>query len=91
MFYSGNNYARTDKVYNGALPGVRLKAIRRAQQDMEYLNLLAAKKGWSYRKLRRALAPYADDPTAWPYTFFRLDSEKLLRLRRAVAAELSKP
>jgi len=90
VYYTGKNYARSGKNFDGALPGLRLKAIRRAQQDIEYLNLLAAKKGWSYLKLRRALTPFADDPTAWPLSFRHLDSRKLLELRRAVAAELSK-
>lgn len=90
VYYSGRNYARSGKTFDGALPGLRLKAIRRAQQDIEYLNLLAAKTGWNYLKLRRALAPYADDPSAWPLSFFNLDSKKLLELRRAVALELSR-
>src|SRR5205085_1051059 len=30
----------------GPLASLRLKALRRGQQDVEYLNLLARKKGW---------------------------------------------
>lgn len=91
VYYTGTDYARSGKTHDGALPGVRLKMIRRAQQDVEYLNLLAAKKGWNYYRLRRALAPWADDPEVWPYSFFKLDSDRLVELRRTVATELSKP
>ena len=88
IIYTGKNYARTGKSYEGAFAGVRLKAIRRAQQDAEYLNLLAAKKGWSREKVRRALAAFADDPSAYVLRFNKLSAERVFELRRAVAAAL---
>jgi len=91
IIYTGKNYARTGKSFERAFAGVRLKAIRRAQQDVEYLNLLAAKKGWSREKVLRAVAPWADDAGAAHLTFSNLTAERLFELRRAVAAALQAP
>ena len=88
IIYTGRDYARTGKSYEGAFAGVRLKAIRRAQQDVEYLNLLAAKKGWSREKVRRALAAFADDHSAYVLRFDKLSADRLFELRRTVAAAL---
>jgi glycosyl hydrolase family 123 len=85
IIYSGRDYARTGKSYEGAFAGVRLKAVRRAQQDVEYLNLLAAKKGWTRVKVRQALAAFADDPSAHVLKFDRLGADRLFELRKAVA------
>ncbi|MBN2288075.1 MAG: hypothetical protein JXQ83_02005 [Candidatus Glassbacteria bacterium] len=85
IIYTGRDYARTGKSYEGAFAGVRLKAIRRAQQDVEYLNLLAGKKGWTRERVRRALAPFADDPAAYVLKFDNLGAGRLFELRRAVA------
>jgi hypothetical protein len=89
IYYTGRNYARTQKTFDGAFASVRLKAIRRAQQDIEYLNLLAAKKGWNRLKLRQALARFADDPKAPVLRFDNLSNESLYEIRRAVAAALA--
>ncbi|HUU28669.1 MAG TPA: fibronectin type III domain-containing protein [archaeon] len=88
IIYQGKSYARTSEDYDGAFAGVRLKAIRRAQQDVEYLNLLAAKKGWSRNKVRRAMAAFADNPEESGLTFDGLTADRLFELRRAVAKAL---
>ena len=63
--------------------------MRRAQQDVEYLNLLAAKKGWSRGRVRRALAAWADDPDAPTLHFTKLTAERLFELRRSLARAIS--
>ena len=50
----------------------RLKLMRRVQQDVEYLHLLAGKDGWDRARVRAALAEYADDPAAPVWTFEKL-------------------
>jgi len=89
IIYRGREYARTGRTFDGVFPGVRLKAMRRAQQDVEYLNLLAAKKGWSRNRVRRALAAWADDPDAPSPRFTKLTAERLFELRRALARAIS--
>jgi len=89
IIYRGREYARTGKTFDGVFPGVRLKAMRRAQQDVEYLNLLAAKKGWSRSRVRRALAAWADDPDAPTLHFTQLTAERLFELRRSLAGAIS--
>jgi hypothetical protein len=88
LVFTGNDYARSGRQYDGALPSVRLKAMRRAQQDMEYLNLLSAKSGWDEEKVRAALAGFADDKDSRVLKFDRLSSGELNKLRRAVAKAL---
>ena len=81
------------------LASLRLKALRRSQQDVEYLALLAAKRGWDRAQLAAALAPLldltartqqssADD--AGRTVFDHLTSEQFARLRASVAAALAK-
>ena len=86
IYYIGKNYANSGKNYPGPIAGVRLKVLRRIQQDMEYLHLLAAKPGWNRSAVRQALSAYADDPQAPVLSFTKLSLEKLEELRRAVAA-----
>lgn len=50
VFYSGKKFEQMEPY--GSL---RLKAYRRGEQDMEYLNLLAKSKGWSRDILTRAV------------------------------------
>ena len=64
LFYTGKNVANSGKDYPGPLAGLRMKVARRAQQDIEYLHPLAAKKGWDRGRVRQAIAAYADDPEA---------------------------
>ena len=85
MVFTGNDYARSGKRYDGGLASIRLKAMRRAQQDMEYINLLSAKKGWGREKVRAALAAYADDEGSNVLLFNQLSNRELNRLRRALA------
>ncbi|HUU29258.1 MAG TPA: hypothetical protein VM123_15740, partial [archaeon] len=88
IFYTGIDYARTGKNYEGPLASVRLKGMRRGQQDIEYLNLLAARKGWNRGKVLKALAAWADDPEAPVLRFRSLTNSRLLELRKAVVAAL---
>jgi len=89
IYYSGVNYAGTDKVYDGALPGLRLKLLRRAQQDVEYLNLLAGCKGWDRDQVVLALSVWADTRDAPDgLTFWKLSLAKAMELRDAIAATI---
>jgi len=89
IYYTGVHYAGTEKVFDGALAGMRMKILRRAQQDIEYLNLLAAQKGWGRDGVVEALRPFADDPEAVDgLKFTKLSAEKLARLRQSVAAAI---
>ncbi|HYF49216.1 MAG TPA: glycoside hydrolase domain-containing protein [Planctomycetota bacterium] len=91
IYYTGANYAGTNKTYDGALPGIRMKILRRAQQDMEYLNLLAGMKGWSRDGVIEALRPWADNPeSVTGLSFTKMDAAKLAKLREAVAATIEK-
>jgi hypothetical protein len=89
IYYPGVHYAGTDKTYDGALPGLRMKLLRRAQQDVEYLNLLARCRGWDRDQVIQALAVWADAPnTATGPDFSRLSPERAAQLREAVAATI---
>jgi hypothetical protein len=81
-----------------AVPTDRLSAQRRVQQDIELLNLLAEKKGWSRRRAARALAAAvnlasetvargADDPGKTNFAAVRVDD--LARIRLALLEMLS--
>jgi hypothetical protein len=85
IYYTGKNYAGGKQSCPIPLPGVRMKVLRRCQQDVELLMLLAAAKGWDRPRVRAALAPYADDPAAPVLTFNKLTFDKMLQLRSAVA------
>ncbi|MFC1544767.1 hypothetical protein ACFL4X_01235 [Gemmatimonadota bacterium] len=89
VFYPGTSYARSGKDYDGPLAGIRLKGIRRAQQDVEYLMLLVGKPGWSRSRVTSALASWADDPEAVTLTFDKLSMKRIFELREAVAAVLA--
>lgn len=89
ILYPGTSYARSGKNYNGPVASVRLKTIRRGQQDIEYLNLLTAKNGWSRSKVRKALAAWADDPQAAVLTFRNLGVDRLFQLRGALQNSLN--
>lgn len=78
---------------------LRLKALRRGQQDVEYLAIFAARRGWSRAELAsavgslfdlqtRVLESFVDD--AGRTVFDNITSEKLARLRESVAAEIEK-
>ncbi|HEY3284403.1 MAG TPA: hypothetical protein VGN26_19205 [Armatimonadota bacterium] len=84
---------------SGPVASLRLKALRRGQQDVEYLHLLAARRGWTPRQLAAAVAPlvdlsgrtvtrFVDD--AGQTAFDHLDTAALTRLRETVAWELSR-
>ena len=89
VYYPGAHYAGTDKTYDGALPGLRMKLLRRGQQDVEYLNLLAHCRGWDRDQVIQALAVWADAPdTATGPDFSRLSPEGAAQLREAVAATI---
>jgi hypothetical protein len=80
--------------YGGkAVPTMRISASRRAQQDIELLNLLSRKPGWDRVRVTRALgaalnfasstqAKNADDPGV--ITFGSINAESLATVRTAV-------
>ena len=84
---------------DGPLPSLRLKAFRRGQQDVEYLALLAQKRGWNREQLAAAVAPlislkgrtrerFVDD--AGTPLFEGLTSDQFARIRASVAAALER-
>ena len=92
VFYSGGKFGQTEP-----FASLRLKAYRRGQQDMEYVNLLAKSEGWSRDVLRRAILEALDFPAhvietydedAGTLRFGRLRDENLESLRRRVIAAL---
>jgi hypothetical protein len=94
ILYPGKRFG-----FDTPLASLRLKAFRRSQQDVEYLALLAAKKGWDRAQLAAALAPLldltartqqssADD--AGRTVFDHLTSDQFARLRASVAAALAR-
>ncbi|MFC1614093.1 hypothetical protein ACFL5K_02230 [Gemmatimonadota bacterium] len=84
IFYSGTDYARTGKTVDQPIAGVRLKAMRRAQQDIEYLNLLSNKHGWDRAKAGQALTEWADNPSAAVPLFKSMTADSLFELRKAI-------
>ena len=88
IFYTGRDYGRGGKSYDGPLASVRLKAMRRGQQDIEYLNLLAQRPGWGREKVRAALQGWADDSAGAVPRFRELTPQRLSELRRAVVEAL---
>ncbi len=88
VYYSGQNYAGSGKNYPGAIGSVRLKFLRRAQQDVEYLQLLAGTKGWDHGRVRKALEGYCDDPGQPVWSFGKLSADKADELRRRVIATI---
>ena len=88
IYYTGSNYAGSNRSYPGAIAGVRLKIARRCQQDVEYLHLLAGRPGWDRDRVRQALRPYADDPDAPLLRFDKLSLDRLNELKSRVVATL---
>ncbi len=89
IYYTGVSYAGSGKTYDGPLPGIRMKLLRRAQQDIEYLNLLASRRGWGRDGVIRALSPWADTPdTTNGLTFTALTAELAAALREAISATI---
>ena len=88
LYYRGQDYPGATEVYSGPLPSVRMKAVRRAQQDIEYLHLIAASSEWTRGRVRQALREYADDPEAPHLSFEHLTLDRIHQLRRAVVHEI---
>ena len=88
LFYRGQDYPGGDGLYTGPLASVRLKAIRRMQQDMEYLHLLACSPGWSRSLACLALREFADAPDARCLTFQHLTLAQAEQLRRNVVGAI---
>ncbi|HXG59857.1 MAG TPA: hypothetical protein VNO22_00650 [Planctomycetota bacterium] len=81
-------------------PTLRLKLLRRGQQDAEILRLLMAKRGWTREEIRRGLAAPlglaasyrqagADD--AGRFDFGNTDPDRFEALRRAALEALDRP
>jgi hypothetical protein len=84
---------------NGPLASLRLKALRRAQQDVEYLVLLAKAKGWDRDQVAVYLSDLLDlnldfqkanSDDAGRYRFTNLHAEKFAAMRHVIAAELAR-
>jgi hypothetical protein len=84
--------------YEGWTATLKLKALRRAQQDAELLNMLAARPGWDRWRVARAvtaevnltsinLSNRADDAASADFTAARQDD--FIRIRRAVIGILA--
>jgi hypothetical protein len=94
LLYPGQRFG-----LDAPLASLRLKAFRRSQQDVEYLALLAAKKGWDRAQTAAALASLLDLAARTQQTsaddagrtlFDDLTSGPFARLRASVAAALAK-
>ncbi|HUS05737.1 MAG TPA: hypothetical protein VMZ52_05560 [Bryobacteraceae bacterium] len=94
VFYVGKKFG-----VNEPFESLRLKAFRRGQQDVEYMNLLAHKKGWDREAVERAVAGSLDlseevgrqyEEDAGAIRFDRIDNTQIDQLRLRVAAALSK-
>jgi hypothetical protein len=92
VFYVGKKFGRDEPF--GCL---RLKAFRRGEQDVEYMTLLARKKGWDREAVARAVAGALDlteetrrqyEEDAGAIRFDRIADAQLDQLRRRVAAAL---
>ncbi|HUW57647.1 MAG TPA: hypothetical protein VMZ92_13490 [Planctomycetota bacterium] len=79
---------------------MRLKAYRRAEQDVEYLELLRKRRGWSDGQVRAFIDHYVDlsgevvktsAADAGTARYGRLSAEGFRRLREAAAELLEKP
>ena len=92
VFYVGSKFG-----VNEPFPSLRLKAFRRGQQDIEYLMLLARKKGWDREAVTRAVAQVAhlaggisqqSEEDAGAITFRNASDKELDELRERVSAAL---
>ena len=90
VYYSGRNYAGGKVSVPQPIPGLRLKLLRRSQQDLEYLYLLSRAKGWDRPAVRAALSEYADDPSQPLWTFGKLDSAARAQMLERVKRTLLK-
>ena len=89
IYYTGRNYAGGKRSYPGPLPGLRMKILRRCQQDVELLMQLAGARGWDRARVRSALAPYADALAEPVLTFEKLTFDRMLQLRAAVVRTIA--
>ena len=94
----GEVYKARD-TFNEPFASLRLKAFRRGQQDVEYMMLLARKKGWDRDAVAHALMEGLDlseetrrqyEEDAGSVRFDRVSDMELDRLRLRVAAALMK-
>ena len=94
VFYVGKKFG-----VNRPFDSLRLKAFRRGEQDVEYMNLLAPKKGWDREAVERAVAGALDlsgslrresEEDAGALSFDHIDDAQLDQLRLRVAAALLK-
>lgn len=104
-----SNYAHPDETallmpgkrlgINGPVVSLRLKALRRAQQDAEYLRLLAAAKSWDRAQVAAALRKLLpletgvdftqkDSDDAGSYHFGPLRASNFVQMRHAIAESL---
>ena len=92
MFYVGSKFGASEP-----FPSLRLKAFRRGQQDIEYLMLLAKKKGWDRAAVAHAIARVANlaggitqqsEEDAGTVAFRNATDADLDQLRLRVAAAL---
>jgi hypothetical protein len=83
----------------GPIASLRLKALRRAQQDAEYLVILGKQKGWDREQVAAALRDLlslkvttvkADDNDAGSYQFAHTRADDFDAMRRAIAAAVGK-
>jgi hypothetical protein len=83
----------------GPVASLRLKALRRAQQDVEYLNLLAGAKGWDRMQVGaviggilkpRAAFSQKDAQDAGSYRFGKVRSADFSAVRQAAAKAIGK-
>ncbi len=72
--------------YNGAIASVRMKQMRRGQQDIEYLAYLGGQPGWNRPAVARALAQRYADTGGDSYN--GLNELKFFQLREDLAASI---
>jgi hypothetical protein len=94
VFYVGKKFG-----LNQPFGCLRLKAFRRGEQDVEYMTLLARKRGWDREAVSRAVAGAMDlseetrrqyEEDAGAIRFDRIADAQLDQLRLRVAAALAK-
>jgi len=94
VFYVGKKFG-----LNEPFDCLRLKAFRRGEQDVEYMTLLARRKGWDRDAVAHAVAESLDlseetrrqyEEDAGSIRFDGIADAQLDQLRRRVAAALSK-
>lgn len=92
VFYPARKFGKTEP-----FASLRLKAYRRGQQDVEYLVLLASKKGWDREAVSRAIAGALDlsgdvlqkfEEDAGAISFRQVKNADLDQLRSRVARAL---